>query len=342
MDLSNLQVSHAAVHYVPTSTDEALLLTDDVVVLDTHLGGYFREKIIERLRTRGLEVVVDSTQPSNVPDAIALIITDPSKLIGQSHQIARHLKDCQSGRNSSGLLAVILGDVNGTPVVAIVKLERERGVRFVLDEINGRPVVDLELLRNLTLTDKTKVFKTALMTCPTGASANDVYGRIADDQRNATDGLRVAGFFLSTFLGCQPKVKAAKATHDFVKAANTSFNKDVLSPEKRGRYQVALVAAIQAQTADISPRAFANEHLEAVDRSPFLTRVQEAGLDPNSTFPKDLSLIKVERFRLTFRSGMVLVGAVDDLDHKVDLPEGSTSDQPVQIHDHVEKLLTGR
>jgi hypothetical protein len=105
---------------------------------------------------------------------------------------------------------------------------------------------------------------------------------------------------------------------------------------------VALVAAMQSQTAEIRPRSFASENLAAVDRSPFLAQVQKAGIDPNSAFPKDLSLVKVERFRLTFDSGMVLVGDVADLEQKVELPEGRASDQPVQVHDQVNRLLTGR
>jgi hypothetical protein len=50
----------------------------------------------------------------------------------------------------------------------------------------------------------------------------------------------------------------------------------------------------------------------------------------------------VERFKLTFNSGMVLVGDVADLEQKVELPEGHASDQPVQVHDQVNRLLTGR
>jgi 37-kD nucleoid-associated bacterial protein len=340
MNLDTLEVTHAVVHYVPTTGDDSLLLTDQAINLDDQLRAYFRDKVVGSLKTRGLEVVVDPNEQQHVPEAVAAIIADPTQLVEASRRIATHLDACQSGRNSSGLIAVVDGKLGAMSAVAIVKLERERGVRFVLDEVDGRQVVDLELLRNLTLTDKTKVFKTALLTTSAGASA--VAGRVSDDQRGSIEGMRVATFFLSTFLGCQPKVKAAKATYDFVKAANTSFNEDVISPEKRGRYQVALVATMQAQTAEVSPRGFANDHLEAVDRSPFLARVRTAGLDPNVAFPKDLSLIKVERFRLTFRSGMVLVGNVDDLEQKVELPEGGDSDQAVQVHDHVDRLLTGR
>jgi hypothetical protein len=74
------------------------------------------------------------------------------------------------------------------------------------------------------------------------------------------------------FLGCHLKVKAAKATFEFVKAANASFNDDIVSPEKLGRYRVALVAAMQSEAADIRLRSFAADNLDPVDRSPFTSR----------------------------------------------------------------------
>lgn len=68
----------------------------------------------------------------------------------------------QSKVNSSGLLAIALGQASGAPTLAIIKLEPERGVHYAISTVDGRHTVDLELLRNLTLTDKTKVYKTAL------------------------------------------------------------------------------------------------------------------------------------------------------------------------------------
>jgi hypothetical protein len=342
MNVQELQVGSAVVHYVPTSGDsDTLLLTDEAIVLDEQLSDYFRDKIILSQK-RGLDVIIDPSQVQVVPEAVASVITVPTRLVEASQKIAGHLDKCQSGRNSPGLIAVLSGSIGNKTVVGIVKLERERGVRYVLNEVDGHQVVNLELLRNLTLTDKTKVFKTALLTCAPDAIANSVTGRVSDDQRGTSEGLPVAHFFLSTFLGCQPKVKAAKATFDFIGAANTCFNADIKSPEKRGRYQVALVAAMQSQTADIVPRSFAHHNLDQVDRPIFLSRIEKAGLDLDSAFPKDLSLVRVDRFKLTFDSGMVLVGDVTALREKVELPSGTDTAQPVQVHDHVNRLLTGR
>ena len=64
--------------------------------------------------------------------------------------------------------------------MAVLKLEREQGLRFKIDtDQQGRKTVDLELLRELTLTDKTKVFKTSLlMLDDSGRPRVDVRSRV--------------------------------------------------------------------------------------------------------------------------------------------------------------------
>jgi hypothetical protein len=226
----------------------------------------------------------------------------------------------------------------GNDCLAVLKLERERGVHFAITQADGRNILDLELLRDLTLTDKTKVYKTALLAPDHGGLA----GFVADDQRGIATGKQVATFFLSRFLGCMPRVPAALMTYELVKAANESFNEDVSSPERRGRYQVAMLAALQSNVADIRPRTFASENLKPEDRKPFLERVRKAGIDPDVAFEKDTSRIKVSRFRMTFESGMVLVGDRGALDKHVKLPDEQDSGEPVVLNDRVEDLLAGR
>jgi hypothetical protein len=170
-----------------------------------------------------------------------------------------------------------------------------------------------------------------------------VTGYVADDQRNTAQGKQVASFFLSSFLGCKPKAPAAQVTYDFVKAANESINEDVDSPERKGRYQVALLSVMQSNVADIRPKAFATSYLDKEDRPPFLQRIRDAGIDPDVAFAKDTSRVKVSGFKMTFKkSGMVLVGNMDALNNRVELPDDEASDKPVQLHDTVERLLTGR
>jgi len=182
------------------------------------------------------------------------------------------------------------------------------------------------------------VFKTSVFVAGRGRlGAGTITGRVSDDQRGAETKAGVATFFLGTFLGCRLKDSPEKATLEFVQAADGFINEQVQIAERRGRYQVALLATMQDQTAEIRPRSFAQAHIEAADRPAFLDRVRDAGLDPDQPFPKDVSLVRVSGFKMTFESGMVLVGSQEDLRERVDIrPEGA-SVPGVDINDAIKK-----
>lgn len=345
MNWDELTVDAVVVHYVPTSRDDPdtnLLLTDAAIPLDPALHQYFRGKIVDRLENKGLQVVNDPAVESPASEAVRSIAADPDQLVEASKILAVRLDEIQSGINSSGLLAVAMASVGARKFVAIVKLERERGIRFAITTEDGQNVVDMELLRDLTLTDKTKVYKTALLGPPAQGDDPLIEGYVADDQRGRTDGVEVATFFLSRFLGCKPKIPAARTTYEFVKAANKMINEDVASPERKGRYQVALLAKMQDNSSDLRPSEFAQENLDPADREVFLQRVEESGIERNTSFTKDTSLVKVSGFKMTFESGMVLVGSKEALEQKVTIPNEPGPDEPIELADSVDAILTAR
>jgi hypothetical protein len=342
MNWDELLVESVVVHYVPTRRDDPdgeLLLTDREIPLDPALHKYFRDKIVERLKDKGLEAVDDPHVVSPVPAIVRQIADDQAHLVSGSKGLAIHLDSIQTGQNSSGLLAVTTASAGAAKFIAIVKLERERGVRFAIKSEDGQNVVDMELLRNLTLTDKTKVYKTALLGRASSGEAS-VSGYVADDQRGRTDGTEVATFFLSRFLGCMSKFPAARLTFEFVRSANRSISKDVDNPEQKGQYQVALLAKMQDNSTDVQPEAFAQENLAPEHQEPFLKRLEDEGIDRTTTFEKNTSLVKVSQFRMTFESGMVLVGSKDDLERRVKIPEDPGPDHPVELSDSVDSVLT--
>ena len=241
-----------------------------------------------------------------------------------------------------GAATVLLGRIEEGPCVSVLKLEREEDLRFRIDtDQRGRRTIDLELLRELTLTNKTKVFKTSLFMLANAGDSASMYGRVSDDQRGRDDGVGVATFFLSTYLGCGLKTNPEKATLDFVQASERFFNSGVTNPEKRGRYQVALLAAMQDNNLDIQPADFAATNLEPVDRANYLAALRVAGIEPNVPFQKDTSLVKIDGFRMHFDSGMVLVGKKEDLDDRVAIRSGTAIQPGVEINDTI-KRLTGR
>jgi hypothetical protein len=304
-----LEVTTAVVHDVPRrGSGEPLVLADDPIELEADLRSYFARKITGSVERRGLQVVADLTASPIVRDGVREALAEEGALVAASQTMARHLDAIQTERNSPGLLVVALGMWSGRPCVAVVKLEREEGLRVHLSTRGGRNVVSLELLRELALTNKTRVFKAALLTLGDKAESASLFGQASDDQRARDEGPGVAGFFLSDFLGCRLRTNPEKATRDFFNAAQDFFNTAVADPERRVRYLVALLARMEDQVMDLNPRIFARASIEAADRPGFLERIAQEGLDPGTAFQKDTALIKSSGFRMTFDSGMTLLG----------------------------------
>ncbi|QXC60780.1 nucleoid-associated protein [Aquihabitans sp. G128] len=254
MDLETYWIESAIVHYVPrgNSQDDTIALADAPLGLTDDLRSYFHRKIVESIDRSGVAVVADPDGDPVVRSMVEGITSDPARFVSCSQVLAQRLNVVQSARNSAGLLTVIRGSIDDVACCSILKLEREQGLRFVVDDRDGQTVVDVELLKNLTLTDKTKVFKTSILLCPT-AGEEHVRGRVSDDQRGEGG---VAQFFLSGFLGCALEENPAVVTMAFARAFQTFLDRDVPNVETKGRYQVALLAALQDQSAEVRPGSF--------------------------------------------------------------------------------------
>lgn len=340
MNIASLQIHELVVHNVPQRSDEfeELTLTDAPIDLDDELRRYFEDKTKGSLKERGLQVVADETATAVVRDGVAAIGRSGAALVDSSRAFAEHLHGLQNRRNPPGLLAVATGAVDDDgDVVAILKLEREKGLHFTIAEVDGRRVVDLEFLRRLTLTDKTRIFKTAVLRVSDVADPLSLVGSASDDQRSR-DEAGVANFFLASFLGCKLRTNPAKVTKDFVLAAQRFINEDVPSPARQATYLIALQARLDDQVLDIAPRAFSDSRLLPQDRSAFLERVVEYGVDPDSAFQKDLSLVKTEKFRVVFQHGMVLLAARDDVaEDRLQIQDGANG-ASVRIDDSISRL----
>ncbi|HSR94085.1 MAG TPA: nucleoid-associated protein [Solirubrobacterales bacterium] len=341
--LASLEIVDAVIHDVPRpETGEALTLTEAPVALDPELETYFRDKLKESLQGRGLRIQADPDLPPVVRNEVAAILGDPGRHVAASQEMAMHLYDLQKKTNSPGLLTVIRARAAGQDLIAILKLEREVGVHVVIDEEEAKRVINLEFLRDLTLTRKTRVFKAAVVELVDGGDPLTMQGLASDDQRSRTEGRGLARFFLHDFLGCQLSASAEKATKDFWNAAQTFINEDVASPEKKGRYQVAVQAFLEEPEEDLRPETFIQSAIDLNDQPKLRQRVRDEGLEPATTVPKDTALIarKISGFRVTFAHGMALVGAREDLEERIDLPSQNGSG-PTTIRDTI-KTMSGR
>src|ERR1700690_436475 len=145
--LDNFAVRAAVVHYIPTERDDPgdeVLLTDSAIQLDAGLKRYFETKIVDRLKDKGLEVVGDPEGAPTVANAVSATDSRDTLLVANSRAIALHLTAVQSTKVSpSGLLAVVSGVAGGKDCLALLKLERERGIHFAIRQVDGRNLLVL-------------------------------------------------------------------------------------------------------------------------------------------------------------------------------------------------------
>ncbi len=320
---SSLEIVEAVVHDVPRpGGTEQLILTDRPVALEADLEAYFRDKLRESLGEKGIAIQADPDQPAVVREGVQSILVDPAAHVAASQAMAKHLFELQKKNNSPGILTVIRATSGGQDVVAVLKLEREVGVHVVIDQVGDQRVIDLEFLRDLTLTRKTRVFKAALLEIPDPSQPLTMSGLASDDQRSRQEARGLARFFLRDFLGAQIATSAEKATLDFWAATQIFINEDVASPDRKGRYQVAVQAFLEEPDEDLSPETFLQRSVEPNDQPKLRQRLRDQNLEPNAAIPKDTALIerKISGFRLTFDHGMLLIGGRADLQERVDLP----------------------
>jgi hypothetical protein len=341
VNLDTFRIADLVIHDVPLPGDdeEGVILTDAPIELDADLRQYFQRKIIQSLTNRGLDVLADADQAPITRESVAAILRTNDQLVPQSHVLARHLYGIQNKRNSPGLLAVAIGKMDDASVISVLKLEREQGLRLQINRVEDRVLVDIEHLRNLTLTDKTKVFKTSVMWLDKPGDELSLVGRVSDDQRGTRAGEGIATFFLSRFLGCRLTVNPEVATRDYVKAVE-SFINGLENQEHQAEYHIALLATLQDQQLDISPSGFAETHVRAEDVAAYIASIEAIGLDLDASFQKDLTLAKHTGFKWYFEHGMTLIGRREDVESgRLVVPESKLD--PVEIRDTLMRL-TGR
>lgn len=117
----------------------------------------------------------------------------------KSQGIAMYLYEQQPGDSPEGLLAVMLGTIRNNPAVAVMKLQKLAGlqVREAQTE-EGMRTLTVEILSELMLTEKTRVFKVAVFVKD---ADNVIHGRVSDEQLGSNAGGGVAPFFMHV-LGC--------------------------------------------------------------------------------------------------------------------------------------------
>ncbi len=347
VDLGKLQVQRLIVHEIPdrpvSGVQHRPTLSDIESPLTTDLKNYFRERITDTLDRAAFEVRFDPASPSPVPPLVFGFLdgTEADDFVDMSKKIARHLYASQTGVNPPGLLVVLELTYNAKPALAILKLEKEQGVRVRQATHLDKKTFDIEHLRDLILGERTRVFKVGLFV-PRGKTLEAVEGQVADNQRGFQPKTEVADFFLTKFLGCRLREAPDVGTKRFFQVTEEFINEKVTDPTEKARYQMALLAELQSERGSVSSKRFAETHLKLTDRKRFVRYLQDEGV-ASAPIEKDTSLIQtqLQRMQIDFQSGIAVFGSPESFERHVKMKALDSGEMRVEIEDRV-KNVRGR
>lgn len=340
-DLATLSISRIIIHDVPyhkkAGGGGGPTLSQIESPTNAELILFISEHIKKTIKPpNGFQVVRDPQSQSPMPQLILDILNGGPNFVRDSQTAAMHLYAVQTGVNPGGLLAICdcqFGD--GTGGLAILKLEREEGVRLQQDQVRGRNTFQLSLLHELILTQKTKLYKIGLFTEDDG----EPVGTVCDQQRGYTPRSEIASFFLSTFLGFRLKEEPTVSTKRFFESAEEFINENVDNPVDQAEYHGHLVSELLSNRQIVNPNRFANDYLKTRDRQRFISHLREQGA-PTVQFPKDNELIdpRLKKTVIEFESGIQVRGKQEALDEKMTLRRQQGREVEATIKDRLKDI----
>ena len=199
-----------------------------------------------------------------------------------------------------------------------MKLEKDNGVQIKMNEETNS--LDIEVVDDLMLTQKTKVFKIALLISRT--QEQDYDGQIMDYQVDLKQKSNLATFFMYDFLGSKPYKDPKTTTQQFynlTKAFIRNIDDDIL----KAKYTQDLNSYIQMNNRSISARTFADDYLENSQHKDEYISFLRSKHFTIAAFIKDNSLIenKVKKISMEFTNGITILGTKGTLENKVTLSE---------------------
>lgn len=324
----SLDIHRVIVHIVPKASRlEGAAAPIQLSDMACTLRDGVREELQARLRgllaESGRQIVEDAENDSKVPGVVRDYLESRSdSFVSTSRELASILRAAQSGANSGGMLLVADCLLEGFLAVLIVKFEQEHGIRAALTAEGGQSTFDMQFLRDLFLTNKSKVYKVGLFAA-SGIRDGVLHGWAADKQMT---GGKVAVFFLKKYLGCGHFEEPKELTRRFYERSQEWINKSPDSSTKKARYTIAVVAELQSQRDTISVGGFATSNLEVDDRDGYVRYLVDNGV-PRATFDKSTALVEshLKKLQVAFGNGAVVAfpfSALEDQSVIIE-PQGS-------------------
>lgn len=341
IDLALLSIKKIIVHDIPKHKLKDLSIeptySDNESKLNDGLRMFFKTKIIQALSSdRSIKVVYnpESTSPVSLLVGKQLNIKD-NEFIKFSKEITKHLFTIQGGHNSGGIMVIMQGEVSGTRYLIIMKLERDNGVQLSMDLKTN--TIDIVEVQDLMLTNKTKVFKIALLF--ERIDKIDFDGQIMDFQVDLKQKEELSNFFMSAFLGCKPYKDPKITTQEFYRYTK-SFIKTIDDEILKAKYLQDLNSYIQINTRSLSPRTFTDNYLaDTAHKNKYKDYLKEKNFSFGS-FIKDTALIssKIKKISIEFMNGITILGEKGTLENKVKLTDNGKGMHKAEIISKIKNI----
>lgn len=321
--LSFLTISRAIFHFVPVRKRKDAEIEPTLMPEETPLDNESRHLIQER--TKGTLSSPNSFDvefnPHKVTPVKSLIEdffnSSADRFIEISQQLARYLFTVQTGANSPGLLCFLDCKLKSESAAAIVKLESETGSRLFEDRGDGHRRYKMQVLKDLFLTEGTRVFKSALF-LPTDAGIRVL---ACDKQRSPSKEYELARFFLEEFLGCKRIESGLVLTKRFYNSAIEFANTVIPDGVQRNDLYDDLSSQLRRHTASFNVKEFIKEFVPREYRDQFLNFARQKQI-PDS-FPKDTTEIRKELYRKHIRTA-----------HNIQIRVPEDANELVKIEEH--------
>ncbi len=343
--LRRLQVDELIVHDIPKKLSRRVLregsntLSEEPVFsqiaspINPEIVNFFHDKITDSIDSAAaIEIIFDTTSDSPVRALINEYFScDENRRLSITQEIAQHLFNIQNAVNPGGLL--LLGQRIG---LAILKVEREEGVRVRQALEDGLRTFDVQHIRDLMLTKKTRLFKIVLFYL----EEETIKGILCDKQQSYGD-KDVADFFLYNFLGCKLTEQPQILTKRFFETTQKYINEIIESPEQKGELLNHLLSELTNRNRTTNPTEFARRVLPANQQDEYIGYIQENGAQISS-FPRDCSMIenKLRKIQYDFASGISVFGLKEAINSKSSIVEMENGQTKMEIVDQLAQVRT--
>lgn len=341
--LVTITIDNVIVHTIPKKVKDADGIEPNYSKRESNLTHglklFLKEKIVQALASeKAFKVKFNDLNPSPISYLNKeLLDNDGSNFVEISKNIAKHLFDVQSGTNAAGILVCILGSVSSKPACFLLKLEMDKGMQLKLDpETESYDIAEVE---DLMLTQKTKIFKVALLIKRQDYDS-DFDGKTMDYQIDMKVKKEVTTWFIEKFLGCTAYDEPKVTTQKFYNLTR-SFIDTIEEPIERAKYIQDLNSYVQKNVSQISAQEFADDYMTSIESKSKYKSFLESKSFSMSSFHKDTAQIsrQIQKIVITFENEISITGPNGSFEDKVDLEKLDNGQTRAIVTSRVRKIV---